>query len=149
MRVLILILLSFSAYAEYEFEIVKYSEGKVCPALVGTWYTNIIVEKPDRVRYITKLQRKADGSAFLRGINLYPQSQEVETWEFPSKWSCDGEWYVEKNEWGYTAFKIVSLGQVNQFKDERGNLGPSNIEYQETSEFKSLNPTIEAYLNAE
>ncbi|GAB2198958.1 hypothetical protein [Sessilibacter sp. MAH4] len=128
MRKFLLILLfslSSLSFAEYEFEKEKFKENSICPELIGVWFTDVTVKnKFDGLkRDITRLERKANGTAYLKGISIYFQSNEVSDWEFPVKWSCHEGWYVESNEWGYTAFKLVSTGPgENVMHDDRNNL---------------------------
>ena len=143
--------------AEYEFEQGKFRAGEVCAEMVGTWYTDVTVqtEKDGKKRDVTKLVRKADGSAYLRGLSVFYDTQGVSYWDFPSQWSCDGDWYVEANEWGYTAFRIISLGYAeNVLLDERNNLGAAQpIELIEKRTLSSASdllqiPEVEAHFNS-
>lgn len=147
MRLLILLLISFPAFAEYEFEKSKFHEGITCKGMNGVWYTDVTVsDKQDgTVRHITKLVRNNDGTAFLKGLSIYLDKNENSPWEFSSKWSCKDNWYVEKNEWGYTAFKILSLGSENLLKDQRGNLGSGPIDIVEKNSLELKDAFIEKY----
>ncbi len=123
--IILSITLASGCASQYAFEKSKFTEGSVCQEMIGTWFTDVTVlnQNDGKKRDITRLDRKADGTAYLKGISVYYKNQEVVDWEFPSKWSCDGEWYVESNEWGYTSFKIVSLqNEENVLFDERNNL---------------------------
>jgi len=125
--VISILVISFAAYAEvdYSFEISKYKEGQTCTELNGTWFTDVTVENKEsgKKRDITRIDRKVDGSAYLRGISIYLDTGKISFWDFPSKWSCDKEWYVEKNEWGYTAFKISKVTKNKiEYIDSQNNL---------------------------
>ena len=150
MRLLIFLLISFPAYAEYEFEKSKYQENTTCEGMIVTWYTdvNIAAETDGNVRHITKLVRNADGSAQLTGLSIYLDLAEVNPWQFSSAWSCDGEWYTEMNEWGYTSFKIVVLGSENILSDELGNLSANNIMITETPNIDFNNQVIAQYFDS-
>ena len=147
MRILLLFLISLPAYGENEFEISQFNEGQVCSEMVGTWYTDITINSNNKniTRYITKLTRNSDGSAYLKGVNLHLSENKAETWEFPSKWSCNNKWYTEKNEWGYTSFKIISLGKNNKLKDERANLSSGKVEFIEYSNYQAPSVPIANY----
>jgi len=108
-----------------QFEKSRYQAGEVCPELVGVWYNDFTVQtKSDGpARHINQIQRAADGTGYLKGITFYDAGTDVRLWEFPMTWRCDGEWYTEKNEWGYTSFKIKSVGKNIVYIDERYNLG--------------------------
>jgi len=103
--------------------------AKICDEMVGTWYTDITVDSNEygKQRHITKLIRHPDGTAKLKGLTIYLDLKDSSVWEFPSDWSCNKDWYTEKNEWGYTSFKILSLGDENVLKDERSNLNKSKV----------------------
>ncbi len=152
---ILLAVLTSGCATQYAFEKSKYSEGSVCQEMVGTWFTDVTVQNKidGKKRDITRLDRKADGTAYLKGISVYYKTNEVVDWEFPSKWSCDGDWYVESNEWGYTSFKIISLDESrNVLLDERNNLnGPSPINVIESTSLNSAdnlirNPAIKEFL---
>ena len=134
--VILSVILLASCSTKSALEKSSYQEGKVCSEMIGTWFTDVTVNNitDGRKRDITRLERKADGSAYLKGISVYYKTNEVVDWEFPSKWSCDGDWYVESNEWGSTFFKIVSLGETkNTLFDQKNNLNaPAPIEIIET-----------------
>ncbi|MCJ8312555.1 MAG: hypothetical protein HRU38_05420 [Saccharospirillaceae bacterium] len=151
MKFLVLLLISFPALAEYEFEKSKYQVNTICDAMVGTWYTDVSVLSEDNVniRHMTKIDRNVDGSAKLKGLSFYSDTTEVTPWQFSTKWSCDGLWYTEKNEWGYTAFKIMELGQENILKDELDNLSANKIEITEKSNLDFINKNIERYFSSE
>jgi hypothetical protein len=120
------LLFTTSAYSgEYQFEKSKFSPGEVCEDMVGTWFTDVIIQEPNvgEIRHITKLERRLDGSAVLKGITFHRDGSAPGRWSFPSEWSCDREWYVEKNEWGYTAFRISDItAQEILLLDEQNNL---------------------------
>ena len=149
------VILLASCSTQYAFEKGVYREGKVCSKMLGTWFTDVTVNNVNdgRKRDITRLERKADGSAYLKGVSVYYKTNEIVDWEFSSKWSCDGAWYVESNEWGYTSLKIVSLGDTkNILYDERNNLNaPVPIEIMETRTINSSdklisNPAVSSFL---
>lgn len=126
MRLLLLLLfVSFPAFAEYEFEKSKFQKGKVCNELVGTWYTDVYASKHER--HITRIERKNDGTALLKGLTLDYKTGESFTWDFPSDWSCSNGWYVEQNEWGFTAFEVLNTGAENVLKDTRMNLNSEKV----------------------
>ncbi len=141
---------------QYAFEKGKFKQGETCPEMVGTWFTDVTVQNTHggKKRDITRLERNSNGTAYLRGTSIYLDTNEVNNWEFPSQWSCDGEWYIESNEWGYTSFKIVKLGKdENILFDKKNNLNaPKPIKLIER---KTLNgadrlrsvPSIKAHLN--
>jgi len=109
---------------EYAFEKGKFKQGEICPEMVGTWFTDVTVQNlhDGKKRDITRLERNSDGTAYLRGISIYVDSNEVNNWEFPSQWSCDGGWYIESNEWGLTSFKIVKFEKdKNILFDQKNN----------------------------
>lgn len=157
MRILLVLALFISsvAHAEYEFEKSKFKSSKICLEMVGTWFTDITVNNTNdgRKRDITRLDRKADGTAYIKGISIYYKTNEIVDWEFASKWSCDGEWYVESNQWGYTAFKIISFEDgKNNLMDERNNLSAPKptklVEVKKLSEYQNLKkmPKISKFL---
>ena len=125
-RILALAALAIAGCAgPYAFEKQHFSAGNICPELVGTWFTDVTVENRHHgaKRDITKLERRADGTVFITGVSVYFSDRKLRRWSFSSEWSCDGEWYVELNEYGYTAFKILTMGSgVNRMLDERNNM---------------------------
>ncbi len=151
MRLVILFLISCPAFAEYEFEKSKYSAGITCNGMVGTWFTDVttLSEDEGKIRHITKLVRYEDGTAKLEGLSIYIDLNEFNPWQFASTWSCVNDWYTEKNEWGYTSFKIVSMGTENVLKDELGNLGPSKVKVVEKANMSFDNKAIEQYFGVE
>ncbi len=140
---------------EYAFEKRKFKQGDTCPEMVGTWFTDVTVQNAHdgKKRDITRLERNSDGTAYLRGTSIYFDTNEVNNWEFPSKWSCDKEWYIESNEWGYTSFKIVKFEKdENVLFDAKNNLSapePVNlIERKSLTGVEKLRgvPSIKAHL---
>jgi len=140
---------------KYAFEKEKFNQGDICPEMVGIWFTDITIQNAHdgKKRDITRLERSSDGKAYLRGISIYFDTNEVNNWEFPSQWSCDGDWYVESNEWGYTSFKIVKFEKdENLLFDAKNNLSapePVNLIERKTlndaNKLRSV-PSIKAHL---
>lgn len=150
MRFLLLFLfLTGCASTSYEFERGKYDSGQVCPELVGVWYSDMTVRtKSDgRVRYITQVSRDADGTGYLKGIGFYQAGSEVQVWEFPMTWRCDYDWYTEKNEWGYTAFKIQSISDSIIYVDELKNLGVEPYAIIEVDDYHPPNEKIREFFD--
>ena len=160
MKYLLLLLLTVTStsLADYGFEKSKFKEGRICPEMVGIWFTDVTVKntKSGLKRDVTRLERSKDGTAKLKGLTFYLDEDKVTDWEFETRWSCDGEWYVESNQWGYTAFKVVSFNsdQIVLF-DKLNNLKapkPGNItELRRLSDHDRLkeNATIAAFLKLE
>jgi hypothetical protein len=146
--ILLLLVFSTEVLADYEFEKSKYFEGITCKEMVGTWFTDVSVENQDEgaYRHITKIVRKSDGKAYLKGLSINIGTGEISPWEFPSTWSCKNYWYVEKNEWGYTAFRIKAFGATqNILVDELKNLRAESAI--RVLELKSLNLEDRLYQN--
>ena len=129
----------FNANAEYEFEKSKYASGQICEELVGHWYADftIIMQGNIKARHIVQSKRKNDGTAYLKGLTFYSDTTEVQNYEFPTNWSCAGNWYVESNEWGYTAFELnKEPSGLYGFVDSRNNLNTKIVtEFYESKEF--------------
>gem|GEM_PF-1798933 len=128
----------FNVNAEYEFEKSKYSSGQVCNDLVGDWYADFTITMQGNVqaRHIVQSRRNKDGTAYLKGLTFYSDTAEVQNYEFPTKWSCAGKWYVESNEWGYTAFELNKASNgLYVFIDSRNNLNTKIVtEFTESKE---------------
>ena len=127
LSIILMAIVALKVYAsdDYSFEISKYKPGKTCAELSGTWFTDITVRNKESgyKRDITRIDRKLDGTAYLRGMSIYLDTGKISFWDFPSKWSCDRKWYVEKNEWGYTAFKINKITSKRiEYIDTQNNL---------------------------
>ena len=47
--------------------------------MIGIWFTDVTVNNTNdgRKRDITRIERKADGSAYLEGISMYYSTDEV------------------------------------------------------------------------
>ena len=146
---LLLFLISTEVVAEYEFEKSKYVEGATCKEMVGVWFTDVTVQNQEDGlhRFITRLDRDIDGSAKLKGLSINFSTGKTNPWEFASTWSCKNDWYVEKNQWGYTAFRIKSFGasQVTLIDELRNLGGESAMAIQEV---KSLNLQEKIFQNA-
>ena len=114
--------------SDFSAEQSKFQYGQVCQEMVGIWFTDVTVENvaDEKKRDITRLHRKVDGSAYLKGVSVYYTTNEIVEWEFAIDWSCDGKWYVESREWGETSFKVISLGKTrNILSDIRNNWNAS------------------------
>lgn len=99
--------------------------ANICPEMLGVWYTDVTVYnvQDGKKRDIVQINRKADGSAYLKGVSIYYKNNEVRDWEFPSKWSCDKGTYSELNEWGDTHFKIIEFqDDTTVLFDQNNNL---------------------------
>lgn len=108
---------------------------QICDEMIGTWFTDttVINSEYGKKRDLVRIDRKPDGTAYLKGISIYYDSNEFNDWEFPSQWSCDGDWYAEKNEWGETYFKVSSF-EIDKtvLFDAKNNLGaPEPVEIYE------------------
>jgi len=97
----------------------------ICPEMLGVWYTDFTVQNAQdgKKRDIVQISRKADGSAYLKGVSIYYETGEVRDWEFPSGWSCANGIYLELNEWGDTHFKIIEFQEgTTVLFDQNNNL---------------------------
>jgi len=108
------------------------ADPEICPEMVGTWYTDVTVENAQdgKKRDIIQIKRESNGLAYLKGVSIYYETDEVRDWEFPSKWSCGNGTYSELNEWGDTHFKIVEFqADTTILFDENNNLNaPKPVE---------------------
>lgn len=145
--VLLALLMTGCASVEYAFEKARYQEGVVCPRLVGVWYNDITVRTASDgpVRHINQIRRESDGTGYIKGITFYDAGSDVRLWEFPMTWRCDGEWYTEKNEWGYTSFRIQAIGKNIVYTDERKNLGKEQYVVTDSADYTPPNEKIREY----
>ena len=150
MRVLpvfLVLLLAGCASMDYAFERSKYEAGTVCPGLVGLWYNDISVRTASDgpVRHINQIRRESDGTGYIKGITFYDEGADVRLWEFPMTWRCDGEWYTEKNEWGYTSLRIEAVGKDIVYVDERRNLSEQPVIVVDSATYTPPNEKIREY----
>ena len=150
MRVLpvfLVLLLAGCASMDYAFERSKYEAGTVCPGLVGLWYNDIFVRTASDgpVRHINQIRRESDGTGYIKGITFYDAGADVHLWEFPMTWRCDGEWYTEKNEWGYTSLRIEAVGKDIVYVDERRNISEQPVIVIDSATYTPPNEKIREY----
>ncbi len=118
------------------------SEMMISEAMQGTWFTDTTVMSMNdgKKRDVVRIDRHADGTAYLKGVSIYYKTGKVEDWEFHSKWWCEGDWYVEENDWGKTRFKVKALtADATILFDEDNNMNaPEPIDILEQRELTSL-----------
>ena len=148
MRLLLVLLLVGCAGGQYQFERSLFQQSGLCEELVGVWYSDYTATTNQNglTRHISKITRYADGSGYMKGVSFLNDLADVNVFEFPIEWRCDGFWYSEKNEWGYTAFKIRAMGEETRFIDEREYMGPERIEFYEVEAYEPPNHKIRDFL---
>ena len=119
-----------------------------CEKLVGTWFVDITINNIEdgEIRYIMMTERTINNEMFLTGATFYADSSETSLWAFPSEWWCEGDWYKEKNEWGDTEFKILSISPSHiEYIDARNNYNTvETVQCQETRQLKDK-PFVESF----